>query len=292
VRKWPPITEPELLERLGLDDEQFIAFFRELTGAFPRRDYDRAVFERGLGYPWERPAGSYVLRDDEVELLEDLEPAKRESTVSAFAEERHPLLSIGANAAPTALAAKFAHFSDRVDRELLVLTGDLHDMDVGAVASPPLVGYMPATLFASPGTAVRTAVVWVTPAQATQLTWSEMTYRLCRLDGARFEMDEADLEVEDIFAFVSRLGAFCIDGAPIALAAIPARNRTALALTQEELLDVVAHLVLGSEAHAEDLVRATFDDLAGVMVRGSETVWPFAQQLSSPWTPFPATASE
>jgi hypothetical protein len=292
VRDWPPITEPELLERLALDDEQFIAFFRQLTNAFPRRDYEPAVFERGLGYPWERPVGSFVLRGDDVELLDDLEPAQRESVVRAFTEERHPLLSIGANAAPTALAAKFAHFPDRVDREVLVLTGDLHDMDVGAVASPPLVGYMPATLFASPGTAVRTAVVWVTPVQATQLTWSEMTYRLCRLDDARFEMDEADLQVEDIFAFVARLGAFCIDGAPIALAAIPARKRTAIALTQEELLDVVARLVLGSQAHAEDLVRATFDDMAGVIARGSETVWRSSQQLSSPSTPFPAAAGE
>lgn len=291
MRDWPPITEPELLERLALDDEQFIAFFRQLTSAFPRRDYEPGVFERGLGYPWERPAGSYVLRGDDVELLDDLEPAKRESIFRDFTKERHPLLSIGANAAPTALAAKFAHFPDQVDREVLVLTGYLHGMDVGAIASPPLAGYMPATLFASPGTAVRTAVVWVTPVQATQLTWSEMTYRLCRLDDARFEMDEADLQVDDIFAFVARLGAFCINGAPVALAAIPARNRTAPALTQEELLDTVAHLVLGSGARAEDLVRATFDDMAGVIARGSETVWPSSQELSSRWTPFPGAGA-
>jgi hypothetical protein len=33
VREWPPITEPELLERLALDDEQFLAQFRELLSA-------------------------------------------------------------------------------------------------------------------------------------------------------------------------------------------------------------------------------------------------------------------
>ena len=289
MREWPPITERELLERLALDDEGFVAFFNELLGAWPRREFDPAAMERALGYPWERPPGSYVLRDDDVSLLDDAGPANRTSIVNALTEDRHPILSFGANAAPSRLAMKFAHFPSEVDREVLVLIGDLHDLDVGAVAAPGLLGYLPATLFASPGTAVRAAVVWVTPAQATQLAWSEMTYRLGRLEDARFEMDEANIEVEDIFAFVSRLGAFCVDGAPLAMAAIPAKDRTAVALTQEELLDAMARMVIGSDARAEDLVRATFDDLSGVMARAAETVWPSARQLQSRWTPFPAS---
>ncbi len=289
MRDWPPITERELLERLALDDEGFVAFFNELLGAWPRREFDPAAMERALGYPWERPPGSYLLRDDDVSLLDDAGPANRTSIVNALTEDRHPILSFGANAAPSRLAMKFAHFPSEVDREVLVLIGDLHDLDVGAVAAPGLLGYLPATLFASPGTAVRAAVVWVTPAQATQLAWSEMTYRLGRLEDARFEMDEANIEVEDIFAFVSRLGAFCVDGAPLAMAAIPAKDRTAVALTQEELLDAMARMVIGSDARAEDLVRATFDDLSGVMGRAAETVWPSARQLQSRWTPFPAS---
>ena len=291
MREWPPITEPELLERLALDDEQFVAFIHKLARALGRREYQPAVFERALGYPWERPPGSYVLRGDDVELLDDLDPAKRESTVNAFTEDRHPILSFGANAAPTSLTMKFAHFPDRADRDVLVLTGDLYGVDVGAISSPGILGYMPATLFASPGTAVRAAVVWVTAAQATQLTWSELTYRLGRLEDARFEMDEADIQIEDIFAFVSRLGAFCIDGEPVALAAIPAKDRTASALTQEELLDAVAQLLIGSDARAEELVRAIFDDLAAITAQASETLWPSAQQLQSRWTPFPSSGN-
>ena len=289
MREWPPITEPELLERLALDNQGFAAFFNELVGAWPRREYDPAAMERALRYPWERPPGSYVLRGNDVSLLDEVGPANRTSIVDALTEDRHPILSFGANAAPSRLAMKFAHFPSEVDREVLVLIGDLHDLDVGAVAAPGLLGYLPATLFASPGTAVSAAVVWVTPAQATQLAWSEMTYRLGRLEDAHFEMDEADVEVEDIFAFVSRLGAFCVDGATLAMAAIPAKDRTAAALTQEELLDAMARLVIGSDARAEDLVRATFDDLPGVMGRAAETVWPSARQLQSRWTPFPAS---
>jgi hypothetical protein len=291
VRKWPPITEPELLERLALSDEQFATLTHTLAAAWGKREFQPALFERALGYPWARPAGSYLLRDDGFELLDDLDPAERESTVRSFTTGRYPLLSFGGNAAPEWLAAKFAHFPDEANRTVLVLTGDLHGVDVGAAATPSILGYMPATLFASPGTAVRAAVLWTTAAQVTQLTWSELGYRLGRLDDAHFVMDEADVQVDDIFAYIHRLGAFCIDGAPVALAAIPAANRTVPALTQEELLETVAQLVIAPDARAEDLVRAIFEDMAGVIARASETVWPSSQQLLSPWTPLPATVS-
>jgi hypothetical protein len=288
MRDWPPITEPELLERLALENDQFFAALRDVLAAWPRRDYDPGFFERARGYPFERPSGSYVLRDETVALVGDVGPAERRSIISTFTDGRHPILAFGANASPSRLSIKFGHFDERADREVLVLTGDLHDLDVGAVPSAPLVGYMPASLFASPGTAVRAAVVWVTPAQLTQLAWTETTYRFGRLEEARFAVDEADLEIGDLFGFVSRLGALCIDGAPVALAAIPAQGRTASALTQEELLDAVARLVLRPDAHAEDLARASCEDMLGVITRAAETVWPLGRQLESRWTPYPA----
>jgi hypothetical protein len=219
VRDWPPITEPELLERLALDDAQFIAFIRKLWNALGPREFQPSVLEWSLGYPWERPAASYILRGEEIQLLDDIDPAKREAAVRAFTEDRHPLLSFGGNAAPSWLTTKFAHFPEETDREVLVLAGELHDFDVGPAASLAPTGYMPATLFASPGTAVRAAIVW----------------------------------------------------------------GTATALTQKELLDVAARMVIGSDAVAEDLVRAIFEDMAGVTERASETV------LRSSWTPYPVS---
>ena len=50
-----------------------------------------------------------------------------------------------------------------------MLTGWLEDFDVGPAASLAPTGYMPATLFASPGTRVRAGIVWATAAQVTQL---------------------------------------------------------------------------------------------------------------------------
>jgi hypothetical protein len=290
VREWPPITEPELLERLALDDAQFIAVMREYWSAAGRREFQPSVFEWALGYPWDRPAASYILRGEDVQLLDEIDPGSRASVVRDFTENRHPLLSFGGNAAPSWLTTKFAHFPDDADRTVLVLAGELHDFDVGAAASLAPTGYMPATLFASPGTVVRAAIVWATAAQATQLTWTEIPYRLGRLDDAHFTMDEADVAVEEIFAYVHRLGSFCIDGSPVALAAVPATDRTATAMTQEQLLDVAAGMVLGPDARAEDLVRAIYEDVAGVTARASETVWQSSMQLQSSWTPFPASS--
>jgi hypothetical protein len=289
MRDWPPIAEPELLERLAMDDDRFRALVEEVMANWPSREFDPAAFEQALGYPFDRPPGSYLLSGDRVEMLADLDPATRESTIAAFTGDRYPIVSFGANAAPARLAMKFAHFEEETDREALVLTGELHDLDVGAVAGVPLLGYMPGTLFDSPGTAVRAAVIWVTLAQVTQLAWSELTYRLSRLEETRFEVDEADLEIEDVFAFVSRLGAFCLDGAPVALAAVPARNRTATALTQPELLEALAALTIGPGAGAEDLGRAICVDMQEVFARARETVWPNARHLTSRSTPFPAS---
>ena len=288
MRAWPPITEPELLRRLALDDDEFRALVREMAAAFGGREMTPALLKRALGYPWRRPAGSYVLRAAEVQVLGDLESPEREQVIAEFARERHPILAIGSNAAPGALEIKFAHFEDAADRDVLVLTGALHDFDVGPAATVTLYGSMPAALFSSPGTAVRAALLWVTPAQLTQLTWSELSYRLGRLDQARFEVDEAQIEVEHVLVYVNRFGVLHPDGEPVALAAVPATGRRASALTQEELLSSVARRTFGPDSGAEELVRAVFDDMGALVPRISEHVWPLGRQLAPElWTPYP-----
>jgi hypothetical protein len=290
VRDWPPITEPELLERMALSDEEFVGFAATMARAWGRRDLDAATLQWALGYPWERPPASFVLRDGDVALLDDLDTGARDATIRTYTEGRHPIVSYGGNAAPSWLERKFAHFEDAADRTVLVLGGRLQDFDVGPAAALAPVGYMPATLFASPGTEVRASVVWATAAQVTQLTWSEVPYRLVRLDDARFVVDGAEAEIDTVFAYLHRLGVFCVDGAPVALAAVPAANRTARALTQPELLDIAAAMVLGEGARAGDLVHAIFDDMAAVVARSATTVWPRGRQMESGWTRFPLPA--
>jgi hypothetical protein len=290
MRDWPPIHDPQVLAWMALDDEAWLAALRRRVGGFGRRAFDAAALERALSYPWERPAGSYVLRDGEVQQVEDLQPGDRRALVSAFARDRHPLIAFGANGAPSRLQERFAGFDDPADRSALVLTGCLHGVDVGAQAQPTFYGTMPGALFASPGTAVRAAVLWVTPRQLAELTKAELGYRLGRLDRAHFEMDEAGIAIDDVFAFVSRIGALRLDGEVVALAAIPATGRSARAMTQEQVLDEVARLAIGPAARAADLVRMCCEDILTVGQTVAPLTWPTALRLpADEWTPYPVS---
>lgn len=286
----PPIAEQELIARLTLDEAGFRDYILRFIGQVPRRALDATAYAWACSYPWARPAGSYALADGQVELLSELEEPARERAIERFSAPvagRVPLLAIGSNASPETLQRKFAHFADVADRTALVVTGRLHDFDVGFAAQPALYGALPATIFPSPGTAVATALLWLTPTQFTQLTWSELSYQLGRLR-TRFTVDDADERFDEVLAFVSRWGALCLDGAPPALAAVAAEGRSALALTQEQALDRVAALVLGDGANAEALVRAVFEDFAGLTARAAPALHraalPFASER---WTPFP-----
>ncbi|MEJ7785970.1 MAG: hypothetical protein WKF96_14285 [Solirubrobacteraceae bacterium] len=288
MRDWPPIHDPKVLEWLALDDEAWRVVIEQRIRAFGPRPFDAAALEHALGYPWARPTGSYLLRDGEVELIEDMEPGDRRGAVTAFARGRHPLVAFGANGAPSRLQVRFAAFDDPADREVLVLTGELHEVDVGAQASPTAFGTMPGALFASAGTAVRASVLWLTPRQLAELTFAELGYRLGRLDRAHFVMDEAGVEVDDLFAYVSRIGTLRLGGEPIALAAIPARGRTARAMSQEELFDAVGALVFDPAVRAGDVVRMCFADMPALAEKIWPLTWPTALRLPDEhWTPYP-----
>lgn len=282
-----PELEPELRDRLLLGPADFDAFLSGYLGAVPARECGAEQLEHGLAYPWARPARSYVLRGEHVELFDDMAEAERRQTVVAFARDRHPILAFGSNAAPSALTRKFAHFADDRDQEILVLAGDLHEFDVGPAATVAAYGALPATLFASPGTAVRAAVLYTTAAQATQLTWSELSYFFGRLDDVRFEVDEADVEITAVLAYASRFGTFSPGGERVALAAVPARGRTAAPRTQRELLDTVARLALGPGKRAEDVVELVYTDLAGLLPKVRDHVRPAGQPFAAAnWVPF------
>lgn len=275
VPAFPPLV-PELRERLLLAPDAFRARMLEWAGAMPARPCGPEQLAFALGYPWPRPASSYVLRDGEVH-----EPDL------GLAAGRHPVLAFGSNAGPAALERKFAHFEDRRDREILVLAGTLHDFDVGPAASvATLYGAMPATLFASPGTRVRVAVLFATDAQLIQLTWSELSYAFGRLE-ARLDVG---LELRRVLAYVSRWGTFCPDGGePLALAAVSAENRSAPARTQRQLLDLVAVLALGDGATAQDVVAGIYAGGGAVFARIVERILPLGRPFSATgWTPYHA----
>lgn len=299
---WPPITEPLLRERLGMDDAAFLGFIEAAFCSLPPRRCTAEALATALAYPWDRPDRSYLLDGETVELLDDLDPAQRAKLLADPAQpaaplvdpalvpdsaSRHPLLAFGSNGAPATLARKLAHLPT-AERRLLVLVGELHGFDIGAAAHPTGYGTMAATPFESRGTAVRAAVLWVTAVQLTQLTWTEISYRLGRLAPTVFAPDQPAAEpVTSVLAYVSRWGTFCPGGAPVALAAVPATGRSAPALSQEEVLGAAAGIGFEADAGAAALVRAVFEDPAGFVAGAGTRIRASGRPLTADaWTPW------
>src|SRR4051795_9457902 len=230
---------------MALSDDEWLPAVRARAADFDQPPFTEAAYRFGLGYPWDRPAGAYLLRDGEVRPIADVD-------LEAFTANRHPLVTFGANGAPHRLIERFAGFPEPTDRDVLVLTGHLYDFDAGANVVPVPYGAVPAILFHSPGAAVRSAVLWLTPLQVETLIYAELGYRLGRLERAQFEIDEGDVTIDVVFACVARMGALRLDGEPVALAAVPARDRTARAMTQEELLEALGVMAFGGETTARD----------------------------------------
>jgi hypothetical protein len=264
---WPEITEPMLRERQGMSNEEFLAYLAGLLESVGTRALEDQHYELAITYPWERPPGSCLVTDEGVAELTHIDAGRRGELVREYvheAEDRIPLLTYGANGAPERLALKLAHLPDG-HREALILAGELEGFDVGAAAQPPLFITMPATLIPSPGTAVRVAVLWVTPVQFTALWWTELSYVVGALTGITLLTDELQEPVERVIGFVSRYGAFCVNGAPVAMAAINARSRRSAAFTQTQILDAAARMSLGEGAAARDLITAAYEHPAAFL---------------------------
>lgn len=289
MRDWPAITDQELRARLTLSDAAFRALVETMAGAIGPRAPTEAIFERALGYPWARPAQSFVLTGDHAQELATLDESERAAVLAEFGPDarrpRYPLLAFGSNGAPATLTLKFGHLADE-QRRVLVVAGDLHDFDVGAAAAPTHYGAFPATIFPSPGTAVRASVLWVTQVQFAALCWTEISYTLGRLDGVRFSPDDG-APIDRLLAFASRWGALCVDGAPIAMAAVPATGRTRAPYTQEQVLDLAAGVALGGDARARELVSALMEDFGLAVTTIVPLLAATAQSLAcDSWTPF------
>jgi hypothetical protein len=288
VDGWPPIDVPELRARLALTDDAFVAMLARMTTQIGPREFTEELYAQALGYPWARPPRSFLLDGETVTLLDDLPDADGRRLLGDARRDRWPLLAFGSNGGPERLALKFAHLAAEQHR-LLVLAGDLHDFDVGASAHPTFYGAMPGTIFPSPGTRVRAAVLWVTTEQLVALTWTEVSYALGRLDGVRFVPDLAGApDVTGVFAFVSRLGAHRVAGETVALEAVPAVGRAAPAYSQERLLDGIAADTLGEGATARDLMRVLMEDFGGASATIAPRLRATAAPFASPrWTPLP-----
>lgn len=200
-----------------------------------------------MRYPYAVPArafaqlGHQTLSPDDVEI--DL-------------AERAPLLAYGSNGSPEVLGRKLALSADPV----LVEPAWLHDFDVVYSAHISPYGAVPATLQHSPGTTVRVTVLHLTPEQLSLLSATEPNYEASVLSDARCELSSGEIRPE-LAVYLSRHGCLLLDGAEVALIAVPARERRFAEMSEPQVLE---HLraTLAPEEGIDSFVLANVADPA------------------------------
>lgn len=156
--------------------------------------------------------------------------------------DRVPLLAYGSNGSPEVLSRKLALSADPV----LVEPGWLHDFDVVYSAHISPYGAVPATLQPSPGTAVRVAVLHLTPEQMRLVSATEPNYEATRLDDVRCALADGST-MTDLSVYLSRRGCLLVDGAEVALVAVLARSRRFAELSEPQVLEYVRATVCPEE---------------------------------------------
>ena len=127
------------------------------------------------------------------------------------------IIAFGANADPAVLAAKLGPGASVRGRPARLAD---HDVAFSAHISP--YGAIPAALVPSPGTSVGVHLLRLAPADLERLDATEPNY-VREILGPGVEV------------YRSRHGVLLLDGAPVAMAAVPATGRTLPALTQQAL---------------------------------------------------------
>jgi hypothetical protein len=180
----------------------------------------RERLRRASEYPYAIPETSFVqLGERTVPLAE-----------AADLAGRRPLLAYGSDAAPEALVRKLAA---EPEVPLPLIRAELDDFDVVFSDHVSPYGAVPATLHPSPGTVLTTFVAYPTERQRQRLSATEPNYVERRLAPVSLRLEHGE-PLAAVDAFLSRHGFLALDGSPLALKAIAARERRFPVLAQTE----------------------------------------------------------
>jgi hypothetical protein len=176
--------------------------------ADPRRDPVR----HALRYPFRTPGRAcLVTREGARPLVPD----------DAATAGRRPLLAAGSNASPARLREKLG---DALGRSgILLVPAEARGLAVVHSAHLAAYGAVPATVLPCPGAVSRVFVLWLTEAQVARLDGTEalgVNYRRERLTWPDLH-PEVGPRPAACDAYVSLHGPLQVDGAPVALAAVP-----------------------------------------------------------------------
>jgi len=203
---------------------------------------------RAYGYPYSAPDHDFLFAGGGVA------PLAAEAELSG----RQPVIAVGSNRAPEQLARKFGRAAEV---RIPVTWAWMHGFDVVYCAHLAGYGSVPATLHASPGTDVRVAVTWLTERQLERMHETENVGESYVY--GTFEEGVIDLgpgrPAAPAGCYITRRGALALDGAPVALAEIEARNRSFSSLSQADKLALL-HARFGDRPGLEDWILSLLDE--------------------------------
>ncbi|MAZ03832.1 MAG: hypothetical protein CMN56_11905 [Sneathiella sp.] len=177
-----------------------------------------------LGYPYPRPAHSYLFSGGEVQ---ELPP---ETDFSG----RVPVLACGSNGSPVQLQRKYKHFPET---SIPVTAATLQD--VICVYSAHFTGYgsVAAALSAAPGARSSVHINWLTPDQLLRMHETEavgQNYCYAELSGLELHCSHNGA-LDTAFAYVSLRGSLMLEGAPVTLGGIDCLDAPFPTLDQAEV---------------------------------------------------------
>ena len=206
---------------------------------------------RARSYPFAIPDHSYLYEGGRFSRL-------RAGDVDR--ERRLPVLAAGSNQSPEQLGRKFASFPAGPASRIPAQRAALADFDVVYAAHLARYGSVPATLQASPGTAVTVFVLWLDEAQLAHMHRTETNYTFDRLRDISIACDDGET-LRAAFGYSSKAGCLEFAGGCASLAEIPASGRRFPALSQDQALAAVRDRLAPGHA-LEIFVQDHVDDAA------------------------------
>ncbi|WP_120497768.1 hypothetical protein [Kiloniella sp. EL199] len=208
------------------------------------------------GYPFVAPETSYLFIDGRSESFYKV----AESNISL--SDRKAVIAHGSNRAPEQLARKFVGHPSGQDPIPLTAIW-LHDHDVVYSAHVARYGSVAAELVYCPGTSVQVFLTWLTADQLHRMHDTELpggNYSYGHIDCRWESLEGLDLPTDpnSLAVYRSSFGALNFQGEPLALKALPTKNRRYRSFDQEEVLRVV------HKGHGKD------DDLDAAILKSIE----------------------
>ena len=193
---------------------------------------EAALLALAKAYPFGLFPESYLLRGGQAVALRTLPAA-----ADRFAG-RVPVIAHGSNRSPAQLARKFGAAA-----EIPMSRAWLHDHDVVYSAHVTRYGSIAANVQHAPGVVVEVFVSWLDDRQLRRMHETELggeVYVYGRMAGIELELEAGPTRrLSEAFVYVSRRGCLALDGRPVALAEVTARQRGHAALPQVQAQDLV-----------------------------------------------------